>query len=148
VPESGFRQPLGLKPPHPERDRNSEQPGILVDLVGINKTMRVVQGIAVPAAEADVWTPALGATVYLDVEFELVNVDGTNDATASVGIDYANDGDASNRYFVRTVNVLAGEVGVRVGPYRIRGDDAIRAVANAASDVELQVYILEEGAVR
>jgi hypothetical protein len=107
---------------------------------------RPVEAIAIPAAEADVWTPGLLVTVYLDVEFELVNVDGTNDATAVwLGIDYGNDGGASDEYFCTNITLTAGEVGTRLGPYRIWGDDAVRAVCALANDAALHVYIVGEG---
>jgi hypothetical protein len=107
---------------------------------------RAVEAVAIPAAVADVWTPGLAATVYMDIEMEVVNVDGVNDAVLEdLGIDYGNDGAAIDRYFVREVAMPAGEAGKRFGPYRIWGDDAIMAEANAAGDLELHIYILEEG---
>lgn len=115
-----------------------------VDVVPTTK--RAIEAAAVPSTEADVWTPGLAATAYLDVVFELVNIDGTNDATGvRLGIDYGNDGAASNAYFCFDITLTAGEVGTRLGPYRIWGDDAIRAEADAANDATLHVFIVEEG---
>ncbi len=113
---------------------------------GVEEQKRPIEAIAIPAAEADVWTPGLAATVYMDVEFELVNVDGTVDATGVwLGIDYGNDGAASDAYFCTNITLTVSEVGTRLGPYRIWGDDAIRAVCALADDAVLHVYILNEG---
>lgn len=122
---------------------NMQQQIEVVD--GTSSQKRVVDPIAVPAAEDDVWTPGLGSTIYLDVEFEFANVDGTNNAEVSLGIDVGNDGAASNSYWLVDYDLVAKSLPIRLGPYRIGGDDAIRAVAEAANDVVLSVFIIREG---
>jgi hypothetical protein len=117
-----------------------------IQVTSVAPDKRPVEAVAIPNAVADIWTPGLANTVYMDVELEVVNVDGANDAVLEdLGIDYGNDGAAINRYFAREVAMPAGEAGKRFGPYRIWGDDAIMAEADAAARLELHIYILEEG---
>lgn len=107
---------------------------------------RVVDGIAIPSTQADVWTPGLAATVYMDVEFEFVNMTAADDVLERFGIDYANNSDAINRYLASwDIPIRTGEVGPRIGPFRIGGNDAIRAEAKTASTIEMHVYIIKEG---
>jgi hypothetical protein len=119
---------------------------IAVTSTPASQDRRPVEAVAVPAAVADIWAPGLTSSEYMDVVFEVVNVDGTNDAVLEdFGVDYGNDAGAIDRYFGREIAFPAGEVGQHFGPHRIWGDDAIMAEANFANRLEVHVYIVEEG---
>ena len=108
-------------------------------------TKTVVDAVAIPAVEADVWDPGTDATEYFDIELEITPIDISNDATGvSVGVDYGDTG-STDHYYVRGITVTAAEVGIRIGPYRIGGDDTIRAVCANADDASLHIFIKEEG---
>jgi hypothetical protein len=113
---------------------------------GTSKQQRVVDPFLIPAVEADVWAPGLANTIYVDFEFELVNMDGTNDATGvDIGIDLGDDGGGTpDFYLLKSAELSAKGVGLRKGPYRMGGDDAITGVAAAANDVVMHVYIIKE----
>ena len=119
--------------------------GLSLNMVLEEIDRRVVDPITIPAAEAAVWTPALGAGRYLDFEFEVINEDGTTDVTqVDVGIDIGTTG-ATNRYLLKDVTLPEGGVGIRKGPYRIGGDDSLRANAVAVLQAVLYIYIIREG---
>lgn len=108
-------------------------------------TKKVVDAVAVPAAEADVWDPGGTSSDYYDIEIEIVNVDGTNAATAlSVGVDVGDTG-STTYYLIYNTSIPAASVGTRIGPYRIGGDDVIRAVTTNALDAILVIYVVDEG---
>jgi hypothetical protein len=137
-----------MKPPHPERDTDGNRVGTPIEILnGLKSSIkRPIEAIAITTSLADVWVPALTSAVYLDIELEVVNIDGTNDATLSaLGVDYGNDEGAINKSFATSIVIPAGEVGFRIGPYRIWGDDAIMAQASANGDLVLHIYIVEEG---
>lgn len=94
----------------------------------------------VAAAEADLWDPGGDAGDIYDVEFLVVNVDGTNSVDVSVGQDVAGGGGlTAAEYFMYTETIPAkGSSGWR-GPFRIGGDDHIRGVATAANDACIHI---------
>lgn len=117
-----------------------------VSSTSTSQSRTVVDAVAIPAAVADVWDPGTDNTDYFDIEFEIVPIDTSNDATGvEVGVDYGDSSGAIDRYFVRGLTVTSQEVGVRLGPYRIGGDDVIMAACDNADDAELHIYIVDEG---
>lgn len=119
-----------------------------VDISG-TESRNPIEGIAVPAALADVWVPGGANTYFYDIMLELVPIDIANNATGvTVGVDYGNDGAAINHYFCRNITVPTSAIGTWLGPRRIWGDDAIMAEATSgANDLELYIHILREGTI-
>lgn len=94
----------------------------------------------IAAAEADLWDPGGDAGDIYDLEFLVVNVDGTNAVDVSIGQDVAGGGGlTAAEYFMFTETIPAkGSSGWR-GPFRIGGDDHIRGVATAANDACIHI---------
>ena len=101
----------------------------------IDTAMVQIDPQLVPVAEADLWDPGADAGDMFDVEFLVVNIDGTNAVDVSVGQDVGGGGGlTAAEYFMYTETIPAkGSSGWR-GPFRIGGDDHIRGVATAADD--------------
>lgn len=104
---------------------------------------RVIDAAAVPNGIADVWVLGGANTEYVDLEFEVVNIDGAADVDVDVGVDLA-DGGGVDYYFMFQETVPAGG-SVRKGPFRIGADDAVMANASAANDAVIHFYITGEG---
>ncbi|HUW95147.1 MAG TPA: hypothetical protein VMW58_05130 [Anaerolineae bacterium] len=121
---------------------------LIVDVDG-STSRNPIEGIAVPAALADIWTPGGANTYFYDIMIELVPIDVANNATGvTVGVDYGNDGAAIDHYFCRNITVNTSVVGTWIGPRRIWGDDAIMAEATSgANDLEAYIHILREGTI-
>lgn len=145
-----LRQPISIKK---QFDEDGAVGGHPIQLVGSSNDIKmndpnrtVVYPVAIPSTEADVWDPAGASTTYYDVEFFLVNIDGSNDATVDIGVDEdGNGGGTPDYYIAKSVPVRAGEVGVLLPPVRIRADDHVTGNANAASDVIMWIRIIAEG---
>ena len=121
---------------------------LIVDIAG-TKSRNPVEGIAIPLALADVWVPGGANTYFYDIMLELVPIDIAADATGvTVGVDYGNDAGAIDTYFFRNITLTTSEIGARVGPHRIWGDDAIMAeCTSGANDAQLLIHILSEGTI-
>lgn len=119
--------------PKPIRTNASDQ--IQVEVINDQSPYVQVDPQLITAAEADLWDPGADAGDMYDVEFLVVNVDGTDAVDVSVGQDVAGGGGlAAGEYFMYSEIVLAkGTSGWR-GPFRIGGDDVIRGIAGAAND--------------
>lgn len=94
-------------------------------------------GVAVPSSEGvllDGSASLVAAGVYR-VEFLVVNIDGTNAVTVSVGRDDAAGGSlAGAEYWMVSEVVPAGGSSGWRGPFIMSGDDDVRGVAGAAND--------------
>jgi hypothetical protein len=126
--------------PRPFRVNSSDQ--LQVEVISDDSVYVQTDPQLIAAAEADLWDPGADAGDMYDVEFLVVNVDGTNSVSVSVGQDVGGGGSLSAaEYFMYTETIPAkGDSGWR-GPFRIGGDDHIRGVAGAADDAAIHFRI-------
>ena len=122
----------------PLRTNASQQLQVEV-VAGISTTIVQLDSVLVPSTEGvllDGSASLTAASVY-QVTFEIVNIDGTNAVTVSIGVDLAAGGSLAGAEFFMTDVVIpaGGTSGTKV--LTMASDDDIRGIAGAANDAAI-----------
>lgn len=102
-----------------------------------NSIPQIVGSILIPSTEGILYDPTgtYAAADILEIEFMVVNVDGTNAVDVNIGRDVAAGGGLSDvEYWVFSETVPAKASLVNPMPMWINGNDKIRGIAGAAND--------------
>tara|TARA_Y100000114_G_C11684578_1_gene290367 strand:+ start:522 stop:884 length:363 start_codon:yes stop_codon:yes gene_type:complete len=108
------------------------------NLVNVSSVFGKSTAIALTTSSQDVLTCASDKLLKIN-SIICANVDGTNDATATVQF---SDGGSSDFHIAKAVNVAAGDtvnILTKDAPIYLEETDKIKALASAASDLELVV---------
>jgi hypothetical protein len=100
--------------------------------------------VELPAAEGDLWNPALANEVWLQIEFILINNDAGAAGAAGtyVGREVNSVGGLARPYYWMFNETIPhpGTSGWR-GPFYIHGDDAVRGYTTNANEVSIHFKV-------
>lgn len=105
--------------------------------------MTDVVGAALTTAAADIFTVPAGTVRYV-TQIQACNVDGTNDADATVQWTDASNADAVTRLAYQVTVAAKDARSMLAGPLALAAGDKLQALASADGDLEVTVTFYDE----